>query len=85
GRYPAGVHGLHDMAGNVWEWTGTLFKPYPYQADDGREDPDAAGRRVVRGGSFDDLRDLVRCAFRGSAHPDRRLSDLGFRVVSPGL
>ena len=62
--YPAGANGLYDMAGNVWEWTSSLYKGYPYRTDDGREDPEAAGRRVVRGGSFAVLRPLVRCAYR---------------------
>jgi len=49
GQSPYGVYG---MAGNVLEWTSTLFKLYPYSATDGREDPDAPGKRIARGGSW---------------------------------
>ena len=44
--------GALDMAGNVWEWTQSLYRTYPYDAKDGREDLDSVDARVLRGGSF---------------------------------
>ncbi|MBU0511116.1 MAG: SUMF1/EgtB/PvdO family nonheme iron enzyme, partial [Chloroflexi bacterium] len=49
GQYsPAGnsPYGAADMAGHVWEWTHSLFKDYPYVAEDGREDESGSGARV---------------------------------------
>ena len=84
GMYPLGAtpSGVHDMAGNVWEWTATLYRPYPYHPDDGRNDPAAAEEdRVVRGGSWRDLLRDARCAFRDGGIPDYFGGDVGFRVV----
>jgi formylglycine-generating enzyme required for sulfatase activity/energy-coupling factor transporter ATP-binding protein EcfA2 len=60
----ASPYGVLDMAGNVWEWTHSVYKDYPYDPGDGREDRGAEGARVVRGGAFNDLAGYVRCAFR---------------------
>lgn len=83
-QFGASPFGTLDLAGNVWEWTSSLYKDYPYKADDGREDAAAAGRRVVRGGSFVSARNFVRCACRNVSDPDSRSGYIGFRVVSPG-
>lgn len=73
-----------DQAGNVWNWTSSLYRPYRYQADDGREDPEAEGERCVRGGAWDDRRRVARCACRVRGVPDNFDNFLGFRVLSPG-
>ncbi len=83
--------GAADMAGNVWEWTRSMWgkdfeKPefkYPYDPKDGREYLDAGGEvlRVLRGGAFRGDARYLRCACRYRYGPDRWRRDVGFRVV----
>jgi formylglycine-generating enzyme required for sulfatase activity len=72
-------YGCCDMAGNVWEWTSTLYRPYPYKEDDGREDPSLEGARVVRGGSFAFYHYVVRTTYRFGAGPIAIDTNQGFR------
>jgi formylglycine-generating enzyme required for sulfatase activity len=37
--------------GDELEWMSSLSRPYPYRIDDGREDPETPGKRILRGGS----------------------------------
>jgi len=87
GVFPGGAtpEGLLDISGNSWDWTSTLYRPYPYVADDGRESVDSGdnGRRVVRGGSWLNDRVLARAAFRDSALPGLRNRNVGCRVLFP--
>ena len=70
-----------DMQGNVWEWCSTLYRPYVYDASDGREDPRLDGLRVLRGGGYADGEDLLDPAIRQSERPDRRFRWNGLRLA----
>jgi formylglycine-generating enzyme required for sulfatase activity len=74
--------GALDMSGNVWEWVSTLFKDYPYDPDDGREDPNAAGERVLRGGAFDLSYPDLRSAFRYVLPAEGTCRGYGFRLAA---
>ena len=83
GSFPRGAspYGVLDMSGNVWEWTRSLYRDYPYDASDGRESPDSPRLRVLRGGSFLYRPHNLQAARRMGDMPDLRMSDYGFRVV----
>jgi formylglycine-generating enzyme required for sulfatase activity len=79
-------YGCADMAGNVWEWTSSLFKGYKYDPKDGRENLDADGLRVLRGGSFSLQQGFVRCAFRYRTNRHTHSGYNGLRIFcAPSL
>ena len=84
GTYPGGASplGCLDLAGNVWEWTASLDRGYPYDPRDGREDPLAPGRRILRGGCFANPHGYARCACRFRLPPTTRNEFLGFRLAA---
>jgi formylglycine-generating enzyme required for sulfatase activity len=99
GVFPAGdtPEGVTDLAGNVTEWTDSLFGPgmefeeapfaYPYRSEDGREESSAAAdvRRVLRGGAWNDSLVLARSASRTGDLPDLRdFAVAGLRLASSG-
>jgi formylglycine-generating enzyme required for sulfatase activity len=73
--------GLNDMAGNVYEWTGSLMRPYPYNPRDGREDATSMDMSVIRGGSWYYTHKMARCAAREGVLPTFVSPALGFRVA----
>jgi len=83
GSYITGAssYGCLDMAGTIWEWTSSLDRLYPYDPYDGREDPQAPGRRILRGGCYANPHGYARCACRFRMPPGMHNEFLGFRVV----
>ncbi|HEV7128501.1 MAG TPA: SUMF1/EgtB/PvdO family nonheme iron enzyme [Ktedonobacterales bacterium] len=73
--------GARDMVGNVREWTGSVYAPYPFTANGERERADASGERVQRGGSWFSFASDVRAAEREWHAPDDVSPFVGFRLV----
>jgi len=52
-RQDASPYGAHDMAGNVMEWTSSIYHEHlPYRADQAENNADTTSARVLRGGSW---------------------------------
>jgi formylglycine-generating enzyme required for sulfatase activity len=75
------VYGAADMVGNIWEWTQSLFMPYPYRPNTNREEVKPNGRYVVRGGAWYYSRKLARCAVREGVLQDHLSPSIGFRLA----
>ncbi len=77
--------GAYDMAGNVREWTSSIYSdalPYPYDDSAAREDlDDTTNRRVMRGGGFLDTWGDLRLAIRHGVYPDYSGTDFGVRCA----
>ena len=83
GSFAANAFGLHDMIGNVWEWLQDCWnETYTGAPDDGRAwESGGCGRRVVRGGSWDNLPEGARAACRAWSEPGIRNGIQGFRLA----
>ncbi len=91
GSYSPNDFGLYDMAGNVAEWTSSVYMEsglmqfndinpeLAYAAD--REDPYMMKRKVVRGGSWKDVARYIRSTTRSREYQNVPRSYIGFRCV----
>ncbi len=83
GLYPRGAtpEGLLDLVGNVFEWTASIYAPYPYTGTS-EVQPEAGHDRTLRGCSFHHKGGYFsRAAYRFHSPPVTRHSDMGFRLA----
>ena len=81
--------GFFDMQGNVWEWCSSLYRPYVYDASDGREElgvlknrePGASGLRVLRGGGYADSAQMLVPTLRYGDRPTHAFRWVGLRLA----
>jgi len=91
GIYAANTNGLYDMAGNVAEWTSTIYTESGVDAMNdlnpqldykaAKEDPYKLKKKAVRGGSWKDPESYIRSAWRTWEYQNRPRSYIGFRCV----
>ncbi|MBO4743496.1 MAG: SUMF1/EgtB/PvdO family nonheme iron enzyme [Bacteroidales bacterium] len=91
GIFSANSNGLFDMAGNVAEWTSTVFTEAGVDAmsdmnpelryDAAKEDPYRLKKKSVRGGSWKDPESMIRSAWRSYEYQNQPRSYIGFRCV----
>jgi iron(II)-dependent oxidoreductase len=80
GSYPQGVspYGVHDMAGNLWEWVSDWYDPnyYEYSPKMNPKGPISGENHVARGGSWAINYDFTRCASRFGLNPGSLLTTI---------
>lgn len=81
GQYPPNALGLYDMHGNVFEWCLNQYEHYDGSQSDHPTEVEMGDRRCYRGGSWFDLGEYCRAAFRGKTPPSDRSDHLGARIV----
>jgi formylglycine-generating enzyme required for sulfatase activity len=87
GSYPNGIspYGAYDMVGNVWEYVQSVYKDYPYDPTDGREDTSAASvdaLRVLRGGSWNYGISFAPVTYRNNDFRLNSYLNVGFRCAA---
>jgi len=85
GSFPPNPFGLHDMAGNAWEFTSSIYKSYPYVPDGSRENVSKEREMMVmRGGSWQFTAPYCRVARRRRFASHLTFDSVAFRVAKDG-
>lgn len=79
----ASPYGVHDMAGNCFEWVNDWYQRHAYNesGSPANQGPSHGNKRVLRGGSFCHSASAMRCAARGRFSPDERRINHSFRCA----
>jgi formylglycine-generating enzyme required for sulfatase activity len=78
-------YGLHDLYGNVWEWTQNRCDDVPEEERAALSDLGDAPLRVIRGGAWNSFAGYCRSDYRGCHAQDQRSDNTGLRLAcSPG-
>ena len=81
GSFGANAHGLIDLAGNVWEWTGTCYTRQTARADGDATTIESCGVRVVEGNHRTYMSDFIRDPRGGACSAGAPPSNIGIRLV----
>jgi formylglycine-generating enzyme required for sulfatase activity len=81
GRYQPNAWGIHDLIGNVAEWTLNDYRPYPYAEGLGMNDATSTGPKTVRGGSWSERPKESRASSRLDYPAWQKVYNVGFRVA----
>ncbi|QPJ63704.1 MAG: formylglycine-generating enzyme family protein [Candidatus Nitronauta litoralis] len=85
GTYPTGksVYGVHDLAGNAWEWVADWYGQNTYRDHPkwNPKGPETGELKVIRGGSWVNYKDTLVSGFRRWSRPNVRFNDTGFRCA----